>query len=407
MKIKKIVACLVTALVLTFSPLNFGSVKAEASLESNIETLSSGYEVVTSFYNDGGEFNSSNVSDIVNATSLASVAGEEIRLSIGEEEYLKSSYRNMYTDVFQIYKNALVYLIENSYDEALYSQTNGGVVLLHQKVNEYTNLIKSSTNHESATSNYNEFIEFINSNALAKKTKEVSTTPSQEIKVKATSQSPIFSEDDYLTASYFVDSVIIKNTKVALMNNEKLLDETSGVATYISIRWKSNDVIVEGSKVPEIPVTFEIDVSSLNVEIDSESLVQVVRYLGNRKVEFIESAKLQNGVVTFTLQSFGEDIATSYDLDFAIVTKNNAITTSSIVATFAEENLVLIITIAGAVVLLWMIVKISKSIRARRKKKMLKAFKKQYKKMLKQKKLDKKQKRKEKKLKKKAKNKGE
>ncbi len=398
MKFKKLVTVMVTALILILSPIYSSMAKAEeVPLETQVEILSSGYSEVNAFYNDGGEINSLNVEDLYIATSQAVISAEQIKSQISQDEYNRY-YRNMHTDVFRVYKNVLVYKMETSYDESVYAPTDGGIALLHSTLNEKKSLINSATNYETATATYNEFLEFLAGENLALKTSVLSTDAEQAVSVSVQSISPIFSQDDVLETEFFRDSVIIKNTKVALIGNEKLIDETSGVAQYVSIRWKRNGVIMDGNSVPLTEVSISIDVEDLGVEINGDSAVQIVRYLGNRQVDFISNVILtQDNKLTFNLQSFGEDVATQYDLDFAIVIKGYAIESSSVVGKFIEENPFLVLAGVCAIVLLYLIIKIVKSVKARKKRKQYKAFKKYLKKQKKEKKLSKKKKRKKKK----------
>ncbi len=402
MNFKKIVTLLVTALVLAVMPLTSSVAKAEEeSYDVQIEALSTGYAVVQTFISEGGTFNEHNIQSVVEATSNATLAGEELKLKVLPEDYNRY-YRNMHTDVFQVYKNALVYLMQNACDESIYSPSNNGVVLLNQKLSEYSLSVKTSLSHQDATSAYEAFIQFLQSGELTLKVSVLETGYKQPIKATVTSSSPIFGQDDVITTSFFLDTVIIKNTKVALIDNENLIDQTSGVAKFFSIRWNRDGVILEGNSVPETSVSFKINLEDLGLTPSECNELQLVRYLGNQEVQFVEGATLSSdGYIEFTLTSFGEDIDTVYDLDFAVVIKGYALETPSVVGAYLEENLVLVLIIVGSIVLLYLISKIVSRVKARKKRKEYKKFKKYLKQQKKEKKRAKKEKRKAKKLKKK------
>ena len=178
-----------------------------------------------------------------------------------------------------------------------------------------------------------------------------------------------------------------------------MLDATNGVAYFFSIRWERDGVIIKGDKNSPAKVTFIVDTANMGLTIDENSCLQIVRYLGNQKVDFI-SARLEDGKIVFSLDNFGNDIESNYDLDFAVVIKGYKLEAPSMAGKFLSENLVIVVSIVGAIVILYLLIKIIKTGSRRSKKRKYKEFKREYsafkkfkKKQKKEKKLLKKQKR--------------
>lgn len=334
MSFKKIITAVVTALVILISPFTFQSVKAEDfSVDEHFAVLSSGYATVLEFYREGGVISDSNCYNLYTATGEAVKSAEALKLNVTQKEY-NSSYRDMHTDVFRVFKNTTIYRLENSYDENLYSPTLNGTVAINNKLSEAKNSVSSATSYQTVVDAELSFYEYIGSDEPSLKTSVMITDGSQPITVKLQSESPIFAEDDVITTNFFIDTVIIKNVKVALINNPELLDETNGVACFFSVRWIRNDVTLDVSDVSVAPTTFAVKVTDLGVELNEESCLQLVRYLGRGEVEFIDGVSLSDGYIVFTLS---EDIESDYELDFAVVAKGYAIKYSTYLEQYVYE----------------------------------------------------------------------
>lgn len=382
----------------TENGLNF-AIMLDGYVFSDYESLlNAGYSYLLDFYANGGVISEDNQEELYYLTSSAVRSAETLKTLVTETEYDKN-YRNQHVDVFRVFKNVLLYKLSDSYNESDYSPSDNGIVLLHSKLYEARGKISTASSYTEVEDAYNEFLNFISSDEISKKTSELSTNSDQAIQVTAVSNSPIFGEGDKLTTKKFLDSIIIKNTKVALIDNENLLDPTNGVAYFFSIRWERDGVITRGDKNSPTKITFSVDTSNMGITIDDSSCLQIVRYLGGQKVEFI-TATLQDGKIIFSLDNFGNDIESNYDLDFAVVIKGHKLEAPSVVGKFVTENMVIVISVASTLVILYLLIKIIKinSRRSRNKKykqfrREYKAFKKFKKKQKKEKKLLKKQKR--------------
>ena len=360
--------------------------------------LNAGYSYLLDFYADGGVISQDNQEELYYLTSSAVKSAETLKTLVTETEYDRT-YRNQHVDVFRVFKNVVLYRLNGSYNESDYSSSDNGIVLLHNKLYEARGKISTASSYTEVDDAYNEFLNFISSDELSKKTSELSTDSEQAIQVTVVANSPIFGDGDKLTTKKFLDSIIIKNTKIALIDNENLLDSTSGVAYFFSIRWERDGVITRGDKNSPTKVTFSVDTSNMGITVDDSSCLQIVRYLGNQKVEFI-TATLQDGKIIFSLDNFGGDIESNYDLDFAVVIKGYKLEAPSVVGKFLTENFAIVISIASALVILYLLIKIIKINSRRNRKRKYNQFKREYgafkkfkKKQKKEKKLLKKQKR--------------
>ena len=334
MNFKKVIIAVVTALVILISPLTFQPVKAdEFSLNEHEAILSYGYNAVLEFYNQGGVISNANCDALYNATGEAVKSAEIIKSQVAQKEY-NDLYRNMFTDVFRVFKNTAIFRVENCYDEDLYSPTQNGIVAVNNKLNEVKGLISSANTYQAVVDAELSFYTYIGSSEPSLKTSLIMADDTQPITVYALSSSPIFAEGDVIKTEFFIDSVIIKNTKVALIDNEELLDESSGVACFFSIRWIRDGVVLDINDVDVSETLIAVEVEDLGLNLNEESCLQLVRYLGGGEVEFISEVSLYDGYILFTLS---ELLNTKYQLDFAVVVKGYAIEYSSILEKYVYE----------------------------------------------------------------------
>ncbi len=352
--------------------------------------LKSGYSYLLDFYAKGGVISEDNQEELLYFTKCASTSAEVLKTLVDESEYDRK-YRNQHIDVFRVFKNVTLYNLNKNFDESDYSPSDNGIVLLHNKLYEARGKISNATSVMDVENAYQEFLEFISSGEVSKKTDKLSTNNEQAIQVSVQASSPIFGDDDVLVTKKFLDSVIIKNTQIALIDNENLLDPTNGVAYFFSIRWVRDGVIIRGDEASPTKVTFMVDVSQMGVTVDDSSCMQIVRYLGNQEVAFI-NASLVEGKIVFSLDNFGGDIEGNYDLDFAVVIKGHQLEAPSTVGKFINENKVIVISVAGAIVLLYLLIKVIKINSRRRKRKQYKQFRREYRAFTKYKKKQKKEK---------------
>ncbi len=352
------------------------TVKADSSgLDDYVKALDDGYARVNEFISsegDNGILTEANVGEILTATSNAVEAAELLKQSVTSEEYGRT-YRNKHTDVLQVCKNAHVWLLDNGYiletseyiDFSIYAPTTGGIILVNSKRNEFANKIKLSNYLVEIKSAYADWVAFIGSDEPALKVNSIVSSDGVNVKLEA--ESKIFAEDDVVEISKFINTVIIKNTQLALDESDKLLAEDSGIAYFLSLRWKSSGVVVEGDKVPNAPVKVTINLSDLGLENATD--IQLVRYKGLGEVEFVDGVEVKDGYLTFTLQTFGTDIESEYALDFAVVAKGYKQDDKPI-------HLYVLIG-AGALVLLIIIFQMIRGVKKRRRKKDYKKFVKQ------------------------------
>lgn len=332
MSFKKIITAVITALLIFISPFTFQTAKAEEpSLEEYSAVLSSGYVTVLDFYNQGGVISGDNCLTLYTATSEAVKSAEAIKSLVTQEEY-DQTYRDKHTDVFRVFKNVVIYQLENSYDESLYSTL--GIVAINNKLAEVKGNVSVATSYQAVVDNAQAFYDFIGSDEPSKKVDTLSTSDSQPITAHLYSLEPIFASDDVVESSLFIDSVIIKNTKVALMGNENLLDESSGVACFFSLRWIRNGVVVDADDVAVKPTAVAVEIADLGVELQEDSCVQVVRYAGGGEVEFIENVELSDGYLVFLLD---KRLDSNYEFDFAVVAKGYALESATVIEKYASS----------------------------------------------------------------------
>ncbi len=337
MNFKKIITAIVLSLVIFLAPTTFKSVKAEGlTFDEHVEVLSSGFVAVVDFYNQGGNIDDSNVNALYDVAGSAVLSAEAIKPQVTTEEYDRK-YRDMYTDVFRVFKNTAIYKIQLIYDlsKDKFSPTKGGINAVNNQLKEAKNLIQTATTYQVVVDAEQSFYEFIESDEPSRNIISISTGSDQPITVNLLSSNAIFAEDDKIVTEFFIDSAIIKNTKVALIEHEQLLDPTSGVASYFSIRWVRDEVVLDVKSVDVAPTIFAIEVDDLGVELNEDSCIQIVRYVGNRQVEFIDGVYYNEGYIFFTLS---EHLDSAYELDFAVVAKGYALGYSSTLEEFVSEK---------------------------------------------------------------------
>lgn len=367
-----VIVCIITAILLPFSSGLF-KVNAQTELDGHVNNLTNSYNEVVTFLNGGGEYDTVKAENLYTICQPGLVSAETLKATVPSEEY-NNLYRNMHFDVLRVFKNATIYRIENGYDPDIYAKTDGGITLVRQKVAEEKNAINSTVLVADIISAYNRWVEFITTADIARNVLSIQTVEDSEIKVQAVCQTEMFASDDILKVTPFIDSVILKNAKVALLDNGELLNDNMGVATAISIRWVRNGVILSGNSIPEKQVQLLIDKDSLGVEFGEN--IQIARYLGKQQVDFIDFNLVGNDIV-ITLDKLGEDIESNYSLDFFVLTEGYALETR----TQIDDLIPVAITVFGVIFGLWFIFGIINAIKKGRRRKELKEFRKYKKEM--------------------------
>ena len=378
---KKAKTILTTALILAVAFIGFlFPSKAYAETLTDYEQIF--LEKYQSIYslNVSGGLNSSN-EDVYYADAGAGISAGEQAETLSEG--FLTTYRNEREVLMVAYKNVCKFKIDNSYDASELAPTENGVILVNQKVSETKSAINSATTKAEIDSAYNSFMDFIQDGGFVMNVTTLQMSSDSKVVATVTAQNKIFSPDDVLEVKPFKDSVIARNTKLAIAERVDLPVQNGGVACYLSVRWLRNGVITEK---PSEPVTVEVDLSHFGVTAENGDSVCLARYLGNGEVEF-STATIENGKLTFTLTGFGGDIQTNYDLDFAVVLEGYPVARQS----FMSQYWIVVVIALGVIVIAYIIVKIILTRKRTKKRKALKKFNKEYKAQAKQAKLDKKQ----------------
>ncbi len=208
--------------------------------------------------------------------------------------------------ILKSYKDFLIdYEIELLYKPSEYAYSENGVIKLNNAKATATHDIEYANSKSQADEAFNVFKNLVNSNELVKNVNVAQTVSDATItgSIETTDGANIFSPDDEVIISKFTNSVVIKNAKVALMGNENLLTETSGVAYYFTVEYKQNGVIKD--EAFSSPVKVKIKVEDLELDLQDGDAVQIVTYGGNHKVSLME-ASIVDGNLTFILNSPGE-----------------------------------------------------------------------------------------------------
>lgn len=344
------------------------TVRAEnVNLTAKEKALNDGYERVNEFVSIGGDngiFTVDNAGEMLTVTSSAVEAAEFLKQNVSDSDYDKY-YRNKHTDVLRVCKNAHIWIMERSYDPSIYAPTSGGIVLVNSKLSEYKGEIEVATKLIDIQLAYFNWTKFIESSEPALKVSSIVSGDGVSVKLEADSK--VFAEDDVVEVTEFLNTVIIKNTQLALSESDELLAEDSGLAYFFSLRWKSDGVVVEGNKVPESPIKVTIELKDLGLENATD--IQLVRYKGLGEIEFVDGIEVKDGYLTFTLQSFGNDFESDYALDFAVVAKG-----------YKQESKPIytyVLIGAGALVLVIVVFQMIRGVKKRRRKKDYKKFVKQ------------------------------
>ncbi len=377
---KKAKTILTTALILAVAFIGFlFPTKAYAETLTDYEQIF--LEKYQSIYslNVSGGLNSSN-EDVYYADAGAGISAGEQAETLSEG--FLTTYRNEREVLMVAYKNVCKFKIDNSYDTSELAPTENGVILVNQKVSETKSAINSATTKSEIDSAYNSFMDFIQDGGFVMNVTVLQMSSESKVVATVTAQNKIFSPDDVLEVKPFKDSVIARNTKLAIAERVDLPVQNGGVACYLSVRWLRNGVITEK---PSEPVTIEIDLSHFGVTAENGDSVCLARYLGNGEVEF-STATIENGKLTFTLTGFGGDIQTNYDLDFAVVLEGYPVARQS----FMSQYWIVVVIALGVIVIAYITVKIILTRKRTKKRKALKKFNKEYKAQEKQAKLDKK-----------------
>lgn len=362
-----VIICILTAILLPFSSGLF-KVNAQTENDVHVQNLTNAYNQVVEFLNEDGEYTITKAESFSTLCETALVSAETLKQSVSPEEY-NSLYRNMHFDVLKMFKNSIIYRIENGYNPDIYAKTDGGITLIRKKVAEAKDAITVTSLVQDIVDVYDGWVEFITTADIARNVLSISTVGESSYKVTAVCQTEMFASDDILKVKHFVDSAIIKNAKVALLNNDELLNDNMGVATAISIRWVRNGVILSGNSIPEKQVQLLINKDSLDVELGEN--IQIVRYLGNQQVEFL-NADVSGENIVITLDKFGEDIESNYSLDFFVLTEGYALETR----TKIDDLIPIAIAVVAVIFVLWFIFGIFKAIKKRKRRKEMKEFRK-------------------------------
>lgn len=338
-----------------------------------IEEFTTCCETVETNINSTG-ITSETLIEVITASGRAVEIAEYMELNVDPEFKIKN--RNAFETVFTAYKNANLKTISLSYDEALYTPTNNGIILIHQKEGEAISAIRSATSKVEIDTACTAFLDFIATTELSKYSVSVATSSETEIVATVTSERAIFSEEDYLTAVKFNNSVIEKNTQNSLSKSSNLTVIDGGVASYFSLRWVSGGVIQEDTQVP---VTVSVNLSSLGLTVQDGTSVQIARYVKNGEVSFLE-ASVSEGNLVFSLTAFGGDIDSEYDLDFAVILSGYAGEEGSVVGDFLKDNWLILVIVICLIAIVSTVGAIAVRIRNKKLKKEFKRFKKERKK---------------------------
>ena len=341
------------------------------SANTNVEAFNSAYNylVTTPFetVDDGEiiEYATKVESAIVLAETIAQ--DQELASSVNDFSYKHNFVLKKYKFFVSDYKLEVIY---NPQD---FSNTENGIIKINSEKSIAKTAIEYAANKEQVDNAYLTFYNLINSNDLAKNVSTVKTQEDSIVSATATTlnNSLYFSTDDYLVVTKYNNSAIVKNAKVALMDSEELLMENGGIAYYFNVQLSKGGVMAS-EITEELIVTISLEEVGLTVEDGAP--VQIVKYKGNRQVEFI-SALVANNNVMFNVSEVGA---------YALCLEGYALENRSAVVTFFKNYGVYLLL---ALLLVFLIVAPIQYNRKLKKKK-LKAEKKEYKRYKKAKKLE-------------------
>ena len=325
MSFKRFIIATLAVLSLVFLPFAHVAKAENATLDGHIEALSYGYNSYIAVGNNG--INKDNNEELYSATGNALLSAEAIESLVTTEEY-DSEYSEMHQVVLSAFKSVVTYQLANSFVRNEYSSSENGIKLIDSELSQASTEIEFALTYDEIVSAAQSFYNFLNYTSLSKISSELVTSDDSEIKVQVTCDTPIFATDDELSVEYFTDSVVIANTIFAKGENEELSsNENIGLARYISIRWVRDGAVVRGDDIPKgedeeegVPVTFSIDVESLGLIESDLSSIKIVRYLADETLAILDGVTVTtDNKIEFTLKTFGEDIESEHDLDFAIM----------------------------------------------------------------------------------------
>ncbi len=311
------------------------------------------------------EVDSNNASTYRQTVTDGLVLAEQINADSTRKAKIEN-FEFKFNYIFNSYKFFLIdYEIESIYNPSEYSQSENGVVKLNNAKHTAINGVEYATSKSEADEAFNDFKNLVNSNELVKNVNIAQTESDAKITgaIETVDGSKIFSPDDSVVISKYVNSIIIKNAKVALLNNAELASENYGIAYYFNVEYKQNGIFSE--KDFKSAVKVKIKLSDVGLDLQNGTVVQIAKYQGNHNIT-LNDASVEEGYLVFTLKSPGE---------YALVADGYAIKNRSYVVQFFIDYGVYVLL--GVVVIL--IIAIPIRVRRKAKRKAEKRIKKEFK----------------------------
>ena len=314
---------------------------------------------------EGGFVYKDNYQKYLNVTA----PGLKVAKSFSEEETQLN--KSAFNDLLRLYKQASEVVLDTLYNKNDYSVTANGIYAINELKASAVTEINSATNIDEVDLAVAYFNEKLLEGGFSKKRSSIELTEGIVAKVTAyklgedgTSFEELlaFSDDTTLSLNDVKDGILVKNTNLALLDNEEVI-ANGGVYKYLNIQAIENG-IVNQNEYDKIEVVISLE--SLGIALENGEVLQVAKYLRNRQVEIIP-VTVVDGSLTFEISTFG---------DYAIVKQGYALENASAFMAFIESYGIICAIVLGAVLIIIIIIAISKSKKKRREKREFKEFKK-------------------------------
>ena len=326
--------------------------------------FNSSYIAVSNIQHEqGGYINETNYNLYIEASAPGITVAEQLS-SVSKDAI--DGFNVKYGELLNVYKKANIVKLGTFYNPDDFSPTENGTILLNNKkqlAGEQIDASNLKSEIDAVVLNFkNEIEQGIANNEFSVRLSYVNTADDSNYKVSVIASGLVFSSDSVLEVLDVKDGILFKNTQIALLENDDVIDG-GGVVKYLHFKLIENGVISE-SEYDEFEVV--VNLQSLAITVGDGETLQVAKYTKNQQVEII-TAQINDGYLTFKATEFGK---------YAIVQKGYQIENTSEFVAFFEKHGAIVGVVAGILLILSIIISSAKRRKKKKEKQELKEFRK-------------------------------
>lgn len=362
----EIITATVTNGIIAFTATHFGKfylLLDSTSTVAESEVFENSRIITASLQLGGGYVSEDNYISYLNATLPGLTAFNSFdSVVMGEDNY--NLALETYNSLLRLYKKASIVKLGEFYNLNDYSKTENGTVAVNNLVKVAEAEINSAESASEVDIAVNYFKTQIETGTFSKGLSVVSTEENYITTVNAGEGNLVFSTDSLLKVTLVKNQILIKNTNVALLDNDSAV-ENGGVYKYLNITLTENGVLnYQTFSLLEI----RIKLSSLDITLAENETIQIAKYIKNQTVELIPTTvDTETGELVFNVTSFGE---------YAVVRSGYALESRSEFISLFNKYGVPICLGLGLIILLVITISVSISNKKRKEKKELNEYKK-------------------------------